>query len=147
MNRPIFQQFLRSPRHSTPASISLLILRLVAGAAFVIHGWQKVQTPGEWMGPDAGFPSIFQFLAAISEFGGGIAWALGLLTPLASLGIVSTMSVAVFMHMMVLRDPFVNLTGGSSYELASAYLCISILLLILGPGKFSLDNKIFGERL
>jgi hypothetical protein len=33
-----------------------------------------------------------------------------------------------------------------AYEMASAYLCIAIILLVLGPGKISLDNKIFGER-
>jgi putative oxidoreductase len=56
------------------------------------------------------------------------------------------MTVAVFMHSVVLHDPFVSLTGGRSYELASAYLCVAILLLVLGPGRFSLDSKIFGER-
>lgn len=140
------QRFFKRPGHSTPESIALLILRLVAGTAFIIHGSQKISAPWTWMGPDSPVPGIFQFLAAISEFGGGIAWILGLLTPLASLGIAGTMSVAVFMHSMILKDPFVNLTGGSSYELASAYLCISLVLSILGPGKFSLDNKLFRER-
>jgi putative oxidoreductase len=98
------------------------------------------------MGPQAPVPGLFQFLAAISEFGGGIAWILGLLTPLAALGIGCTMTVAVSMHSMMLHDPFVSLTGGRSYELASAYLCIAVLLLVLGPGKFSLDAKLFGER-
>lgn len=76
-------------------------------------------------------------------------WVYGLATwrERHGLGIASTRVVAVFMHMMVLKDPFVNLTGGSSYELASIYLCASILLLVLGPGKFSLDKKIFRERL
>src|SRR5512139_1445935 len=131
---------------SAPASITLLLLRLVVGTAFTIHGWQKIQDPFGWMGPQSSVPELFQFLAAISEFGGGIAWVLGLLTPLAALGIGCTMTVAVFMHAMVLHDPFVSLTGGRSYELASAYLCIALLLLALGPGRFSLDAKVFGER-
>ena len=140
------KRFLQPVPHPAPASTALLLLRLVAGAAFVIHGSQKIQNPFEWMGPQSPVPGFFQLLAAIAEFGGGIAWIVGLLTPLAALGIGCTMTVAVFMHSMVLKDPFVNLTGGSSYELASAYLCIAILLLVMGPGKFSMDNKIFGER-
>ena len=128
------------------ASTALLLLRLVVGTAFIIHGWQKIQDPFGWMGPQSPVPGLFQFLAAISEFGGGIAWILGLLTPLAALGIGCTMTVAVTMHSMVLHDPFVSLTGGRSFELASAYLCVAILLLVLGPGRFSLDSKIFGER-
>jgi len=128
------------------ASTALLLLRLVVGTAFIIHGWQKIQDPFGWMGPQSPVPGLFQFLAAISEFGGGIAWIFGLLTPLAALGIGCTMTVAVTMHSMVLHDPFVSLTGGRSFELASAYFCVAILLLVLGPGRFSLDSKIFGER-
>jgi len=60
--------------HSTMASIVLLLLRLVAGSAFILHGWQKVQNPVGWMGPESSIPGFFQFLAAISEFGGGIGW-------------------------------------------------------------------------
>lgn len=61
-------------------------------------------------------PSFFQFLAALSEFGGGIALIIGFLTPIASLGIAFTMAVATFFHEVVMKDPFVNLTGGSSFE-------------------------------
>ncbi len=127
-------------------SIVLLILRLVAGSAFILHGWQKIQNPLGWMEPESSIPGFFQLLAAISEFGGGIGWVFGILTPLASLGIASTMTVAVYFHSMVRKDPFVNLTGGPSYELALVYFGIALVLLVLGPGKFSLDKLIFRER-
>jgi uncharacterized membrane protein YphA (DoxX/SURF4 family) len=42
-----------------------------------------------------------------------------------------------------MKDPFVNTTGGSSYELALVYFAISLLLIATGPGKYSLDSKIF----
>jgi putative oxidoreductase len=140
------QAVFRIPGQSTKASIVLLILRLVAGSAFILHGWQKIQNPVGWMGPESSIPGFFQLLAAISEFGGGIGWVLGLFTPLASLGIASTMTFAVYFHSMVRKDPFVNLTGGPSYELALVYLGIALVCLVLGPGKFSLDKMIFGER-
>ena len=130
----------------TFASAALLLLRLIVGTAFVYHGSGKIQNPFDWMGPQATIPGFFQFLAALSEFGGGMAWVFGLLTPLASLGIFCTMSVAVHMHMIVRHDPFVNLTGGMSYEPALVYWGVAILILTLGPGKFSLDHKIFSER-
>lgn len=128
------------------ASIALLLIRLIAGLAFIQHGWGKIQHPFDWMGPQASIPGFFQFLAAFSEFGGGIAWVIGLLTPLASLGMFCTMAVAVHMHMIVRHDPFVNLTGGMSYEPALGYLGVAFLLFALGPGKISLDKIIFGER-
>ena len=140
------KRFFLVPSRKQSESTALLLLRLVAGAAFMIHGWGKIQTPFGWMGPSAPVPGFFQFLAALSEFGGGLAWILGLLTPLASLGIAFTMAVAVSTHAFVLKDPFVNPTGGSSYELASVYFTVAILLILIGPGKFSLDSKLFGER-
>lgn len=54
--------------------------------------------------------------------------------------------VAVSVHLLMLHDPFVNPTGGSSYELASVYFTIALFFVINGPGKFSLDRYIFGTR-
>ena len=140
-------QCLKPTAFSTFQSSMLMALRLIAGLAFLFHGWGKIQNPLAWMGPDAPVPGFFQFLAALSEFGGGLAWILGLLTPLASLGIAFTMLVAVNMHMNVLKDPFVNTSGvGGSYELAAVYLGIAIALIGVGPGKFSLDSTIFGMK-
>jgi len=139
-------QLLKPLRQPARVSAGLLLLRLVAGAAFLYHGYGKIQNPFGWMGPDAGFPGIFQALAALSEFGGGLAWMLGLLTPLASFGLACTMTVAVWMHAAVLHDPFVALQGGRSYELASVYLCVAVLLLLAGPGRFSADRVAFGEK-
>jgi putative oxidoreductase len=132
-----------------PARVSagLLPLRLVAGLAFLFHGYGKIQAPMSWMGPEAKVPGVLQALAAVSEFAGGAAWILGLLTPLFSLGLACTMTVATLMHAVVLRDPFVAQgPGGGSYELASVYLCVAILLLLAGPGRFSADRAIFGEK-
>lgn len=139
-------QLFKPLRLSARVSASLLILRLVVGLAFIFHGYGKIQNPFAWMGPNAGVPGVFQALAAVSEFGGGLAWMLGLLTPLASFGLACTMTVAVWMHTTVLHDPFVSLKGGRSYELAGVYLCVAILLLLAGPGRFSVDRIVFGEN-
>jgi putative oxidoreductase len=131
-----------------PVSVdfSLLVIRLVAGVAFMIHGWGKIQSPFGWMGPDGFAPGVFQALAALSEFGGGLAWILGLLTPLASLGIASTMAVAFYFHAIMQGDPFVSKGGGPSFELAALYFCVAVLLFAIGPGRLSLDRLLFGRR-
>jgi putative oxidoreductase len=116
------------------------------GTAFMMHGWMKIQTPFGWVPPQAPMhiPPFFQFLAAISEFGGGIALILGIIIPLASFGLICTMVVAVYTNIAVFNAPFVNNTGGQSYEIALLYLCLAILFFVTGPGIFSLDRLIFG---
>jgi putative oxidoreductase len=131
---------------SGPVSAGLLLLRLVAGLAFVFHGVGKIQNPTGWMGPNATVPGFFQALAAISEFGGGIAWMLGALIPLASFGLACTMAVAVHLHAVVMGDPFVPKGPGSSYELAAIYFCMAVLFLLAGPGRFSVDHALFGSK-
>lgn len=139
------KRFFAVPGYSTFGDVALLLLRLVAGSAFMMHGWGKIQNPFAWMGPDAPVPGFLQGLAALSEFGGGLAWILGLLTPLASLGLVVTMAVAASFHASK-GDPFVSMTGGASYEPALGYLVIALVLLALGPGRLSLDRMFFGQR-
>jgi putative oxidoreductase len=142
----LMRQIFKTLRLPARASIGLLVVRLIVGLAFMHHGYGKIQHPFSWMGPDSGMPPFLQSLAALSEFGGGLAWILGLLTPLASFGIFCTMTMAIRMHALVLHDPFVSSTGGRSFELAAAYFGVALLLLLAGPGRFSLDRVVFGEK-
>lgn len=138
------KSFMQPAFQSTQSSTVLLILRLVMGIAFILHGWDKIQAPFSWMPPEAGIPGILQFLAAFSEVGGGLALILGLLTSLAMLGLGITMAVATHFHAVIKGDPFVGREG--SYELALLYLVLSILFIVMGPGQYSADAKIFGQK-
>jgi putative oxidoreductase len=126
-------------------AIALLLVRVVMGAAFVLHGWPKIQSPGSWMGPmGEKVPAFFQFLAAFAEFGGGLALIFGLLTPIAAAGIVVTMLTALFMVHLPSGHPFVSM-GGPSYELSAIYLANALALIFTGPGAYSLDALVFGK--
>lgn len=129
--------------HHMAGSMGLLLVRVVMGVAFLFHGWGKIQSPFSWMGPDATVPGVLQFLAAFSEFGGGLALIAGLLVPLACLGMAFTMIGAVYTHAVVMGDPFV---GPSSYELALVYFALCVLFITQGPGYFSLDRIVFGRK-
>jgi putative oxidoreductase len=133
------------PEHSPSGDVALLVVRVLPGLAFMAHGWPKIQNPFGWQGANAFAPPIFQALAAVSEFGGGLAWTLGLLTPAACLGILSTMCVAFYHHTFRKGDPLIA-NGGASSELSRAYFSIALVLLAVGPGKFSIDRKLFGRR-
>jgi putative oxidoreductase len=130
-------------------AVGLLVLRLVAGAAFVVHGWGKVQHEGQitmfhWMPAEAGVPGALQALAALAEFGGGILLILGLLTPVAAFFIACTMIVALAKVHSPHHDPFVN-PGGHSFEPALGYLAVMVVFLLVGPGTLSLDALLFNR--
>jgi putative oxidoreductase len=137
----LFPEFVGGAR-----AVALLFLRLVAGTAFVLHGWPKIQHPMSWMPSGAPIPGWLQLLAAVSEFGGGIAWILGALTPLFSLGILCTMAFASFAVHVRAGDPFVSMNPGEhSYEQALCYLAIAVVLLLVGPGRLSVDSFLFAK--
>lgn len=126
-------------------ALGLLLVRLVMGLAFILHGYSKIQNPTGWMGP-SGPPGFMQALAAISEFGGGFAILLGLLTPLASLGIICTMIGALFLALLPKGAVFVSNSGGASYELPLMFLVVAIAFITLGPGTLSVDALLFGRK-
>ena len=137
----MIKSLFKVPALDDKQSAAILLVRLVMGAAFVMHGWNKIQDPMGWMGPDSAIPGVFLALAALSEFLGGFALILGLLNPLVAVGLGSTMTVAVYSHAILWGDPFVD-----GYELPLVYLVLIVLLGMLGPGRFSVDQKLFGPR-
>ena len=142
----MLRQILYPGQHRPQTDVGLLVFRVVMGAAFIFHGWPKIQNPMGWMGPDATMPAFLQFLAALSEFGGGIALILGLLTRVFALGLAVTMAVAAGMVHIPKGDPFVaSGPGQPSWELAAVYFAGSVLYLLAGPGRWSVDACIAGK--
>ena len=118
---------------SSRASLGLLVLRVVAGGAMMSHGWGKIQDPLHWMDKaPSPPPAVFQLLAAVAEFFGGMGLIVGALTVIASFGLMCTMVVAINMH-VGLGDPF------GKWELAAIYLAITVLMIFAGPGRYSID--------
>lgn len=133
-------------------SLGLLILRLVVGLTLAAHGAQKVF--GWWGGPGLAAwtqavtrlrirPAVpWAWIAALSELGGGLLLALGLLSPLGSLAIAGTMLVAVAtVHW---ANGFWN--GKRGYEFNLALLASVTAIALAGPGAYSLDQAV-GIRL
>jgi putative oxidoreductase len=81
--------------------------------------------------------SVLGPAAALSELVGGILLALGLFSRLAALFVCGTMLVAAFV--VHAADPF------AKKEFALAYAVAALAVLIAGPGKYSLDARLFGR--
>jgi putative oxidoreductase len=120
--------------------------RLTLGAILLAHGWSKVIPRGSlyqfahFVG-HLGLPYWLGYVCAFTEFFGGIALILGLLTPIAAFGIAIDMSVAILkVH---LRH---GLTGSQGFELPLSLLALALLLLADGPGYLALDGALFRGR-
>lgn len=124
-------------------AVAPLVLRVVLGVIFAMHGWQKLTVMGvsgvEGMLTALGFPmaGLFAVLLIVAELGGGILLILGLFTHWAAKALVVVAAVALFaVH---LKNGFFMGTGG--YEFILLILAASVSVLLTGPGKYSLDAK------
>jgi putative oxidoreductase len=115
----------------------LLLLRFIVGLAFVFHGWGKVQDPAAFAA-GAGLPVWVGALVGWTEFLGGVMLIVGLLTPVAALGIAAVMMGALALVHMPAGDPFVS-PMGRNFETAGVYLFTMGAILLTGPGAYSLD--------
>jgi putative oxidoreductase len=130
-----------------PGAAGILILRVITGLAFMLHGFGKIQQPFSWMGPDSWAPPILQAIAAVAEFGGGLALILGLFTPLACFGLVCVMTTAILSVHLPKGHTFVSSPGsGGSFELPLIYFAIALALMMIGPGVYSLDALLFKRK-
>lgn len=121
----------------------LLLLRVGMGLMFMYHGWPKISGGIEvWAKVGAsmkfvglGFmPAFWGFMAAVTEFGGGLLLIAGLLfRPVCAL-LVVTMAVAVAMKLGTGAGLF-----GASQALEDGIVFLSLILI--GPGRYSLDAR------
>ena len=128
--------------------IGLLLVRLVVGGTLAAHGAQKlfgwfggygIAGTGGWL-ESLGFrPGKLQAtVSGLSEFGGGLLLAAGLLTPLGGAAIAGVMIVAI--ASVHLDKGFFNGTGGYEFNLVLAVTALA--LAFTGPGRFSLDRAL-----
>jgi putative oxidoreductase len=128
------------------------IVRLAQGSLMAGHGAQKLfgsfGGPGlegtsgfmEMLGMRPGRP--WAYLAGLSEFGGGVLTALGLLNPLGPLGVIGSMSMAT--RKAHWGKPIWVTEGGA--ELPLLNIAVSTALMIREPDRYSLD-RVLGIRL
>lgn len=125
----------------------LLLLRVVIGGLLLGHGLQK--TFGWWDGPGpkgihgwlAGmgfrFVGLMTLLLILAE-DGGLLFALGFVTPVAALMIVSSQFVAIMTTHW--KNGFWN--GNRGYEFNVALIAVAAAVAATGPGRFSIDRAL-----
>ncbi|MED1781009.1 DoxX family protein [Brevibacillus fortis] len=126
---------------------SALILRVIAGLTFAIHGVAKFQMGLENVAGffgTMGLPAFIAYLVAFLEVVGGIALILGLGTRVFAGALSVVMIGAIFTAK--LTAGFLGGEGGAGYELDLALLAMLVALGISGSSKFALDAILLGKR-
>ncbi len=126
-----------SENNPSLVNIAALILRVFAGASMLSHGYPKLEKL--MSNADIQFmdflglgPIITLVLVVFAEVICSVLIILGLLTRVASLILIVTMLVAIFVAHGA--DPY------AVKEMAVLYFVMFIVILLIGPGKFSIDE-------
>ncbi|MBP2079846.1 DoxX family protein [Oceanobacillus polygoni] len=126
----------------TKNEVGSVILRIVLGITFFIHGLDKFQAGiGNIAGyfDSLGIPGFLAYIVALIELVGGIALILGIGTKIISALIAIIMLGAIFTAKLSLG--FLD-----GYELDTALLAISIYLILADRTPFSLDHQIAAKN-
>ena len=121
--------------------IGSLIMRLVLGVIMVRHGYDKVIPSGalytftHMVSAHLHMPLALGYVAAFTEFFGGMLLILGLLTRLAGFMVAVDMAVAILkIHIHG------GLEGSNSFAFPLALFSIALMLVFTGCGALGLDD-------
>jgi putative oxidoreductase len=129
-------------------SYGLLALRLVIGLAMSAHGAQKLfgvlgggglhGTAKFFGGLGFRLPIAVALAVGVAEFGGGVIFAAGFLSPAGALAITVVMVSAIAtVHW---KNGF--FAGNGGYELNLVLLTVAVAVAAIGPGRFSVDRAL-----
>ncbi len=131
-------------------SVFLLIVRLYWGVQMSQTGWGKLHSLDRvtnfftTLGIPA--PGVNAVSIAVLEFAGGILFALGFGSRLIALLLVGDMFVA---YTTADREAFLSFFSSPDKFAAAApfvFLMAALIVLIFGPGKYSLDAALVKRR-
>ncbi|MBU3741044.1 MAG: DoxX family protein [Candidatus Kapabacteria bacterium] len=122
------------------SDLSHLLLRVVLGVLLVYHGTSKVFDGMQGLASNLAelgwpWPTLQAFAASYIEFAGGILITVGLFTRPVSLFIVAQFTIITFVYHGA--DPF------KVQEKAFMFLVMASMLTLMGPGRWSVDARLF----
>ena len=119
-----------------------LPLRIVAGIGFMMHGLPKLfDIPGTQTSfINMGVTTDLAIIIGLLEFIGGLVILIGLLTRIAA-GLLSIEMIGAILHVKLSK----GFIGGYEFELLLISICST--LVILGPGKISIENYLLKREI
>lgn len=114
----------------------LLVIRVIIGAIFVVHGYQKLDSIGMTIGffSKLGFAPFLAYVVAWVEFLGGISLIIGYGSKIAA----ALLSVSTLVALVKVHGPNGFDVGRGGYEYILTLFAVVVGLLYTGPGRYSL---------
>ena len=137
-----------SSRTGMASDLGLLVARILLGAIFAAHGYQKLVTFGlagateSFRGMGVPAPEIAAPVVAIVELVGGIALIAGAFTGIVGLLLAIDMLVAALLVHLP-QGVFIDAGG---WELVGVLGAGALAIAAVGAGRFSLDALLRGRR-
>ncbi|HEY9098549.1 MAG TPA: DoxX family protein [Thiobacillus sp.] len=123
--------------------VGKLILRLTLGILILLHGIAKLRhgiTPIEGMVTGMGMPAFFAYGVYIGEVLGPLLLIVGFYARLGAAFIAANMLVAVALaHASQLTS--LGGQGGWALELQGMFLFTALALVLIGPGRISVNRR------
>ena len=131
-------------------SVAALLLRILIGGSFIVHGYPKLvhyswvprswaqgrNRESDWL-RSIGLPGGFFLFAGVVEFFGGVAVLLGVLTSIVALLFAAWMLSTTCLSVMKVTKRYTSIGG---YDVDVTLLLASLALAIIGGGTFSIDH-------
>lgn len=122
----------------------LAIIRVIIGIFLIYHGTQafrpdemKIYVP--WLADlHVPLPEVMPYVGKAAELLGGLCLVLGLFTRVATI-------------MLILNFTFISFVMGhgkifTDSQHAFLYALVSLIFLFVGPGRWSLDHRLFNKE-
>jgi putative oxidoreductase len=123
-------------------ALSTLVLRVVLGITFFLHGYDKFSAGiGNTVGwfESIGLPGFLAYAVAIIELVGGLLLVVGLGSKIVSALVAVIMLGAIFTAKLSMG--FLN-----GYELDVALLAMAAFIAFNGSGMYAVDSVIKGQK-
>src|ERR1044072_5500543 len=126
------------------SNFASLPIRIMAGVAFILHGLPKFENLQGTQGffSSVGIPAELAMVIGLLEVIGGILLIVGLITRITSILFIIEMIGAV---LIVKQDN--GFMGQGGFEVDLLLMFISISLLLLGPGRMSIERDILKREI
>lgn len=129
------------------AWLAPLLGRLSVGLLFLSTGWGKVHNLDKvtkfFVELKIPMPALNAVVVGYSELVCGALLVIGLFTRLATVPLIVSMVVALLTAKLADIHGLFDLVGAEEFT----YLCVLLMLTLIGPGKASLDELLIGRWL